>query len=138
MTRNLSERPELAVGAVCVHDGLLLLVRRARGVLRGHWSLPGGRVEGGESLAGALAREVAEETGLAVEVGALCGIAERRFGSAHYVILDYWVTAVGGEAVAGDDADAVCWAGRDDLRTLALVPQLEQFLAEHGILDRLR
>lgn len=131
-------RPELAVGAVVVRDGALLLVRRGRGVGAGRWSLPGGRLERGETLAAAVARETREETGLAVVVGPLCGVAERRFDGAHYVILDYWCDPVGEDApVAGDDAAAVTWARLADLDRLDLVPLLPEFLAEHGVLERL-
>lgn len=139
-------RPELAVGAVCVRDGRLLVVRRGRGAGTGLWSLPGGHVEAGETLAAAVAREVAEETGLAVAVGALCGVAERIGpgaaiagpGSWHYVILDFWVTAApGAVAEAGDDAADVAWVTREELLALDRVPLLEGFLAEHGVLDRL-
>jgi 8-oxo-dGTP diphosphatase len=132
-----ARRPVLAVGAVCVRDGRVLLVRRARGAAVGTWALPGGRVECGESLADAVAREVREETGLDVDVGALCGIAERHLAEHHYVILDYWATAAAGDAVAGDDADDVCWASRADLDALDLVPRLLEFLAEHRVLDLL-
>lgn len=130
-------RPEVAVGAVVVRDGRLLLVRRGRGVGRGRWSLPGGRVEAGETLAQALRRELREETGLDGTVGALCGVAERIGADHHYVILDYWVDVGGREPVAGDDAAAVRWAGRADLDRLDLVERLVEFLAQHGVLPRL-
>ena len=129
-------RPEVAVGGVCVRDGRLLLVRRGRGVAVGRWSLPGGRVEPGELLAAAVRRELREETGLDVEVGALCGLAERISDRAHYVILDFWADA-SGTAVAGDDAAAVCWADRALLAELDLVDGLWRFLDEHGVLARL-
>jgi 8-oxo-dGTP diphosphatase len=131
------KRPEVAVGAVVVRDGRLLLVRRGRGVAVGSWSLPGGRVEEGETLADAVARELREETGLEGRVGELCGVAERRFPEAHYVILDYWVQAETGEPVAGDDAAEVRWAGAADLDALPLVQGLSEFLAEHGVRARL-
>lgn len=131
------KRPEVAVGAVTVTDGRLLVVRRGRGVATGRWSLPGGRVEGGESLAGALVREVAEETGLEVRVEGLCGIAERRFDAHAFVILNYWCAVTGGTLQAGDDAAEARWADAMALHALDLVDGLTAFLDEHGVLGRL-
>lgn len=131
-------RPEIAVGAVCVADGRLLLIRRGRGVASGSWSLPGGRVEHGEALHDAVLRELHEETGLVGRVAGLCGIAERVFDAAHFVILDYWVTVAAATPTAGDDAAEVRWVAADQLQDLELVPQLDEFLAEHGVLDVLR
>lgn len=132
------QAPVVAVGAICVRDGRLLLVKRGRGAAAGQWAVPGGRVDFGEPLAEAVRRELREETGLTGTVGALCGIAERRAGGHHFVILDYWVNVASGDAVAADDADEVIWASRTDLDRLPLVPLLTVFLAEHGVLDQLR
>ena len=132
-------RPEVAVGGVAVRDGLLLLVRRGRGTGQGRWSLPGGRVEPGESLAEAVARELSEETGLTVQVGGLCGIAERRGADYHYVICNHWVTVpAGAQATAGDDAAAIAWVDRDELASIDAVPHLQQWLDAHGVMALLR
>lgn len=119
--------PEIAaVGAIAVRDGALLLIRRGHAPSRGRWSLPGGRVEAGESAREALVREMAEETGLVVEVGELVGEVVRPGPSGvTYRIQDFRVTlvgdnAVGGSAVvdnavAGDDAADVDWVPLADV-----------------------
>ena len=85
--------PEVAVGAIIVREGAVLLVRRGRGAEVGKWSIPGGRVEFGESLADAVAREVLEETGLQVTAGELAWWVERIGDEPfvhHYVIFDFF------------------------------------------------
>ena len=110
--------PRVGVGAICVRDGRLLVVQRGHAPGVGLWSIPGGHLETGETLAAAVAREVLEETGLEVTVGPLVGIAERFSPIGHYVILDFAVTAPpGAEPVAGDDATAVAWVTRSELCT---------------------
>jgi ADP-ribose pyrophosphatase YjhB (NUDIX family) len=93
---------EILDGEPCV-----LLARRGRPPSVGRWSLPGGRVERGESLAAAVAREMLEETGLVVEVGPLVEVVEIVLPDYHYVILDYVCRRTGGALAPGDDADAV-------------------------------
>jgi 8-oxo-dGTP diphosphatase len=130
--------PRVGVGAVCVRDGRLLLVRRGRGAAAGAWALPGGHLEAAETLAAGVARELEEETGLRGTVGALCGVAERMGEGYHYVILDYWVEVGEAGLVAGDDAAEVMWATRADLERLPLAGPLLQWLAEHDVLARMR
>jgi 8-oxo-dGTP diphosphatase len=117
MEREFPEVPRLAVGAVVVDQGRVLLVRRGQEPLKGHWSLPGGALELGESLADGLVREVREETGLIVEPIELVELLDRihREGERvryHYVIADYLCRVVGGEMQAASDADAVRWVER--------------------------
>ncbi len=131
----MTARPEVCVGAVAVAGDRLLLVRRGREPGRGLWSVPGGRVEPGEALAEAVERELVEETGVVATCGPLLGVAERRDGDHHFVILDYLVE-VGEPAppVPGTDADEAAWVALGAERDLPLVPGLADFLAGTGVL----
>ena len=128
--------PEVCVGALVVVDGRLLLVRRGRGPGEGAWSVPGGRVEPGETLAEAVVRELAEETGLEGVCGELIGWVERIGDGYHYVILDFRCTVLeDATPTAGDDAAEVAWVPLVDVAELALVDGLAEFLHQHGIID---
>jgi ADP-ribose pyrophosphatase YjhB (NUDIX family) len=124
----------VAVGAVALDDGRLLLVRRGRGPAAGEWSVPGGRVEAGESLHTAVVREVLEETGLEVVVDRFLGWVERIGSEHHFVILDFAVTVLAGDLVAGDDAAEVAWVPAEEIGELRLVDGMYEFLRDVGIL----
>ena len=126
-------RPELCVGAIARRGTELLLVRRGNEPGRGLWSVPGGRVEVGETLADAVVRELREETGLDGECTGFVGWVERITSEHHYVILDFSVH-VDGEPLAGDDADEARWVPVSTIGELPLVDGLLAFLAEHGVL----
>jgi 8-oxo-dGTP diphosphatase len=131
----VTTRPQTCVGAVVVHDGSLLLVRRGHGPAAGEWSVPGGRVEWGETLAEAVVREVAEETGLECVCGELLGWAELVDDEHHFVILDFVATVLEhGLPVAGDDAAEVRWVPIADVVDLRLVDGVAELLHDHGIL----
>lgn len=130
MQREFPSSPLVGVGAVIVDSGRVLLVQRGREPLKGHWTLPGGLLELGESLASGVIREVQEETGLEVEPVELVELVDRihreddrvRY---HYVIADYLCRVVGGTLRAASDAAAVRWTERAEWnRHSALVPDL--------------
>jgi ADP-ribose pyrophosphatase YjhB (NUDIX family) len=113
----------------------LLVIQRANEPGRGLWSLPGGRVEPGEDDFTAVAREVAEETGLEVEVGELVGEVERDAPNGRlYVIRDYEAEAVGGTLTAGDDALDARFVSREEFENLPTTTLLASTLAQWNAL----
>jgi len=129
-------RPEVCVGAIATVDDCLLLIRRGHGPAAGEWSVPGGRVEAGETLAEAVIRELAEETGVDAVCDALVGWVERIGDGYHYVIFDFAVTTLSsGPLVAADDAAEARWVPLGEVAELRLVEGLAEFLHDHGIID---
>jgi ADP-ribose pyrophosphatase YjhB (NUDIX family) len=111
-------------------SGRLLLIKRGHEPGKGLWSIPGGRVETGESDADALIREVREETGLTVTQGRLIGSVRRH----EFDIRDYAATVTGGTLLPGDDADDAVWAGPSELASLPLTAGLLDALRSWGVL----
>jgi len=121
MAREYPAHPAVGVGAVVVRGDKALLIRRAHQPRKGEWSLPGGLLDLGESLADAARREVREETGLDVRLGPIIETFDRVHRDAdgriryHFVIVDYVCWSDAGEAVAGSDAEAVAWVTANEI-----------------------
>lgn len=119
--RAYPSRPVVGVGAVVLDGDRVLLIKRGHEPLKGQWSLPGGRVESGETLEQAIAREVQEETGLDVEVGPIVDVLDRISHDAegrvehHFVLVDFACRPSGGVLCSASDADAAEWVALDDL-----------------------
>lgn len=130
------DRPRVAVGAVVLRDGAVLLVKRAFPPSEGVWAIPGGGVLLGETLREAAEREIREETGVeirALEPVAAFDVIEKddagriRF---HYVIVDLSAEWVAGEPCAASDAADARWVTAEEMDTLPLSRRTRRLLAE--------
>jgi 8-oxo-dGTP diphosphatase len=134
--RTYPERPIVAVGGVVIHESRVLLIRRGKPPLEGRWSIPGGLLEVGETIAQGIERELGEETAVRVRVLELIEIYEKVLRDEedqpryHFVILDYLCAFVGGSARAGGDAAEVVWASEQQLDSLALTGAASQVIGK--------
>lgn len=136
MARRYPQRPLVGVAGVVLRGSRVLLVKRGHEPAKGVWSLPGGLLELGESLAQGCAREIKEETGLEATVGPLVEVIERilrddeKKVEYHYVVCDFVCRAHEGSPKAGDDAEMVAWVELSQLQSLDLTSQLKEVVAK--------
>lgn len=120
------DRPIAAVGAALWRDDKVLLIQRSKPPLKGGWSIPGGKLELGETLRDGIKREILEETNLNVRIGPIIDVVdfiEKDDSGAivsHYALVDFLAFWQSGEAKAGSDAAAVKWVTLDDLAEIDL------------------
>ncbi len=151
--REYPEQPLVGVGGVVIESERALLIRRGGPPMEGQWSIPGGMLELGETLTQGVARELAEETGLDVNVLDIIEVLERIFpalpgadgapGDAarpqyHFVILDYLCEARGGTLCAGSDAREFAWAREDELLKFDLTAAATRVLRKAFSMARAR
>lgn len=126
--------PQLAVSAAIFRRGRLLLVRRARAPAKGLYSLPGGRVEYGETLEQAVEREIAEETALSIEIVGLAGRREVLPSTAnaagHYVIMVFAARWAAGDPQLNDELDDARWISPDELSSFATTEGLAELVSD--------
>jgi len=125
------QHPQLAVSAAIFRDDNILLVRRARSPAKGFYSLPGGRVEFGESLHAALHREIDEETGLRIEIAGLAGWREvlpATAGGGHYLIMSFAARWTANDVLLNDELDDFKWLAPDGLGDLKLTGGLVEVI----------
>jgi len=97
-------RPVPCVGVVCLRGPQVLLIRRGKPPRMGEWSIPGGRMEMGETVAAAALRELREETGVEAELLGLIEVLDHISEHGHAVLIDFAARWTAGEPVRGDDA----------------------------------
>src|SRR6201999_2227066 len=125
------QHPQLAVSAAIFRDGKVLLLRRAKSPGTGFYSLPGGRVEFGESLATALHREVDEETGLQIEIVDLAAwreVVPGTGGGGHYLIMSFAARWTSGEPVLNDELDHFMWLAPEEIVDLEMTAGLQEVI----------
>jgi 8-oxo-dGTP diphosphatase len=135
-------RPILAVSAAVFRDGRVLIVRRARAPMIGHFSLPGGVVEAGETLAAAMARELEEEVGVSARIIAFSRHVEAIAHEGdrvrtHFVIASFIARWTAGEARVSDEVDAIDWIDPDGATPSPTTPGLSEILANAARIERL-
>ena len=120
-------RPVPAVGCVCFRGDEVLLVKRGQAPMKGHWSIPGGRIEPGETSQAAARRELKEETGVEAELVGLVDVVDAIFKNKagdtltrHYVLIDYAARWIEGEPLGADDADEARFIGLEALEAYDL------------------
>jgi 8-oxo-dGTP diphosphatase len=124
--REYPGQPVIGVAGVVIDQRRVLLVRRGQAPLKGRWSICGGCLELGETIAEGVERELREETGLEVRCVGLLGAVERVEKDAegrvqfHYVVLDYLCERRGGEAAPGSDSSEVAWVAESELGSYEL------------------
>jgi 8-oxo-dGTP diphosphatase len=127
--------PQLAVSAAIFRDRKILLVRRARSPAKGFYSLPGGRVEFGETLHAALHREVGEETALKIEIVDLAAwreVVPSTTGGGHYLIMSFAARWSCGEVVLNDELDDYKWLAPDASAELKITSGLQEVIQSAG------
>jgi ADP-ribose pyrophosphatase YjhB (NUDIX family) len=155
LSREYPDRPLVGVGGVVITHGRALLIRRGAEPLKGQWSIPGGMLELGETIAAGVVRELREETGLEVRVVELIEVFERIFISQdlpasrthnpgpprpryHFVILDYLCEQIGGELCAASDVTDVAFAGEEELPRFHLTETATRVLQKAFAMSRMR
>jgi ADP-ribose pyrophosphatase YjhB (NUDIX family) len=142
MKRDYPDRPIVGVGAVVVHEGRALVVRRAKEPLKGEWSIPGGAVELGETLREAAAREALEETGLIVEAGEVLEVFDSILRDPagrtqyHYVLVDFLCRPLGGELYAASDVSDARWVTENELHDLHLTETARRVIKKALVANR--
>lgn len=125
MTKNtpLKDEPVDCVGVICFRGEDVLLIQRGTAPRKGEWSIPGGRIEDGETEQEATLRELMEETSVSATLGAKIATIPALFEGFNYRLHDYVAVWTSGEPKAGDDAAHACFMPLEGLKDLGMWPK---------------
>ncbi len=123
-------RPTPCAGVVCLRGDEVLLIRRGKPPRQGQWSIPGGRIESGETAEAAALRELKEETGIDAELLGLLAVVDYIAADRHYVLIDYAARWRSGDPMAGDDAAAARFVQMAQVRTLGMWDETVRVIEE--------
>lgn len=118
------------VGVVCFRGNDVLLIQRGTAPRKGEWSIPGGRIEPGETESEAALRELSEETAVNAELLTKITALNADFEGFHYRLHDYLARWTSGEPVAGDDADKARFVPLSDIGELGMWPETVRVIRE--------
>jgi 8-oxo-dGTP diphosphatase len=130
LQRRYPTKPLVGVGAVIIRENHILLIKRGKPPAEGYWSIPGGAVELGETLASALCREIKEECNLDIEIGPPVAVLDSILRDDdkkvlyHYALVDFWVNSVRGKLVCSSDAQEARWIPLSEVPSLKLTSGL--------------
>jgi 8-oxo-dGTP diphosphatase len=125
----VSAHPIPCAGVVCLRGAEVLLVRRGQAPRKGEWSIPGGRVELGETVAQAALRELKEETGVEAALLGLIDVVDHFSEVRQAVLVDYAARWIRGEPVAGDDAAEARFVPIEEALTLVAWEETRRIIA---------
>src|SRR3972149_5541929 len=126
--------PTVAASAIIFKEERVLMIKRSKEPNKGKWSIPGGGIELGETLAQAVKREVREECSIEIEVERVFYTTENIIRDDdgrvkyHYVLVDMLAKYAGGETKAQSDAEECRWVTAEELSELDITPRLRAVL----------
>jgi ADP-ribose pyrophosphatase len=133
--------PRVGVGAITIHQGRILLVKRGTEPSRGLWAIPGGTLKLGETLQECAAREILEETGINIKVGKCLYVfdffeyddsGKIKF---HFVVVDFAGEYISGQPKGADDAEEARWLKPEELNKLPVSKKTIAALKEIGFIE---